>query len=194
MCQCPILCQPPGGKKHSVKMEKDLVDTVAVVMLAPNVQEGNPVAFSLKTLTPSEKMYANIEGELLVIAWGAQKFHTYVYGRRVFVETDHKPLDSIFRKPLNEAPPRLQRMLLKLTKYDLVVRYVPGKKQVISACLSRAPHSETKLFSEPEDVRGVNLVDELGLERSILKRFKDSSSADETSQSGYGVRFKRMTL
>ena len=60
---------------------------------------------------------------------GAQKFHTYVYGRKVIVETDHKPLESIFRKSLNDAPPRLQRMLLKLTKYDLDVRYVPGKQE-----------------------------------------------------------------
>ena len=30
-------------------------------------------------------------------------------------------------------------MLLKLTKYDLKVRYVPGKQQVLSDCLSRAP-------------------------------------------------------
>ena len=53
-------------------------------------------------MTPLEKMYANIERELLAIVWGAQKFHTYAYGRSVIVETDHKPLESIFRKPLNE--------------------------------------------------------------------------------------------
>ena len=68
--------------------------------------------------------------ELLAIVLGAQTFHTYVYGRRVIVETDHKPPESIFRKCLNDAPPTLQRMLLKLTKYDLDVRYVPGKQQV----------------------------------------------------------------
>ena len=105
-----------------------------------------------------------------------------MYGRRVVVETDHKPLESIFRKPLNEAPPRLQRMLLELTRYDLVVRYVPGKQQVISDCVSGAPLSESEPFSEPGDVIGVNLVEELGLESSTLKRFKDSSSADETSR------------
>ena len=71
-------------------------------------------------------------------------------------------------------------MLLKLTKYDLVVRYVPEKQQVISDCLSKEPLSETKPFGELEDVTGVNLVEELGLESSTLKRFKDSSRADET--------------
>ena len=119
------------------------------------MQDGKPVAFGSKTLTICERRYANIERELLAIVWGAQTFHTYVYGCRVIVETDHKPLGSIFRKPLNDAPPRLQRMLLKLTKYDLDVRYVPGKQQVISDCLSRAPISDTAPATEPEDVIGI---------------------------------------
>ena len=113
-------------------------------------------------------MYANIERELLATVWGVQKFHTYVYGHRVIVEADDKLLESIFLKPLNEAPPRLQRMLLKLTKYDFVVRYVPGKLQVISDCLSRGPLSETEPFSEPEDVVGTNFLEEIGLESSTL--------------------------
>ena len=59
-------------------------------------------------------------------------------------------------------------MLLKLTKYDFVVRYVLRKLQVISDCLSRVPLSETEPFSEPEDVVGTNLVEELELESSTL--------------------------
>ena len=73
-------------------------------------------------------------------------------------------------------------MLLKLTKYDLDVRYVPGKTQVISDCLSRAPLTDTEPVSEPGDVIGVNLIEGLGFERSTLKRFKDTSSTDETSR------------
>ena len=60
-------------------------------------------------------------------------------------------------------------MLLKLTKYDVVVRYAPGKQQVSSDCLSRAPLSEAEQFSEPKDVIGVNLVEELKLESSTLQ-------------------------
>ena len=91
-------------------------------------------------------MYANIERELLATVWGVQKFHTYVYRHRAIVETDDKLLESIF----------------------FVVRYFPGKLQVISDCLSRAPLSETEPFSEPEDVVGTNLVEELGLESITL--------------------------
>ena len=34
------------------------------------MQDGKPVVFSLKSLTAFEKMYANIERELLAIVWG----------------------------------------------------------------------------------------------------------------------------
>ena len=160
----PVLAYFDNSKETVLSVDASSTGLGAVIM-----QEGKPVAFSSKTLTPPEKMYANIERELLAIVWGAQKFHTYVYGRRVIVETDHKPLESIFRKPLNEALPRLQSMLLKLTRYDLVLSYVPGKQQVISDHLSRELLCETELFSEPKDVIGVNLVEDLGLESSTLQ-------------------------
>ena len=95
----------------------------------PGKHHGEPTAFILKTLLPCEQRYTNIERELLAILWGVQKFHTYVYRQKVLVETDHKPLEAIFRKPLNECPPQLQRMLLKLTKYDLEVNECPRKQE-----------------------------------------------------------------
>ena len=91
----------------------------------------------------------------------------------MIVETEHKPLESIFRRPLNDAPPKLQRMLLKLTKYDLDERCVPGKQQVLSDCLSRAALSDTEPATEPEDVIGINLIEDLGFDSSTLKRFKE---------------------
>lgn len=71
------------------------------------MQEGKPVAYGSRALANSEKHYANIERELLAIAWRVLKFHTYHYGPKVVVETDHKPLEAIFKKPLNEAPPSM---------------------------------------------------------------------------------------
>ena len=117
-----------------------------------------------------------------------------MYELRIIVETDHKPLEAIFKKPLNAAPPRLHRMLLKLSKYDLDVRYVPGEKQVISDCLSRAPFTETEPVSEPEDVIGVNLIEGLGLETSTLKIFKDTSSTNETLRVAFRKKCELMSF
>ena len=52
----------------------------------------------------------------------------------------------------------------------------------MSDCLSRAALSDTEPVSEPEDVIGINFVEELGFESSALKRFKETSSIDETSK------------
>lgn len=91
------------------------------------LQNGQPVAYASRALTDAETRYAQIEKELLAIVFACERFESYVYGRDVIrVETDHKPLEAIFTKPLNSAPKRLQRMLLRLQKYSLQVVYKKG--------------------------------------------------------------------
>ena len=60
--------------------------------------------------------------------FSVEKFNDFTFGRRTVVHTDHKPLESIFMKPLHRAPKRLQGMLIRLQKYDLVVQYERGGK------------------------------------------------------------------
>ena len=103
------------------------------------LQGGQPVAYASRALTPTEENYAQIEKELLAIVFACEKFDAYIYGRdSVRVQTDHKPLESIFRKELCVAPKRLQRMLLRLQKYDLDVTYLKGELMLIADTLSRA--------------------------------------------------------
>lgn len=77
------------------------------------LQDGHPVAYSSMALKETQKRYAQIEREMLAIVYGCEKFHHYIYGRNVTVETNHKPLVTIYNKPLHQATPRLQRMLMK---------------------------------------------------------------------------------
>ena len=58
------------------------------------------------------------------------------------VESDHKLLKSILHTPIHKTPPRIQRFIMFLQKYDFVVNYVPGKDLVCSDTLSRAPLKE----------------------------------------------------
>lgn len=81
-------------------------------------QEGKPLAFASRTLTETERRYAQIEKEMLAVSYGLTKFHHYTYGRDVMVITDHKPLVSIKKKPLAKAPRRLQNLLLKCQEYN----------------------------------------------------------------------------
>ena len=101
------------------------------------LQDDKPITLASKSLSEVESRYANIERELLGVVYGCERFHTYLYGRSFTVHTDHKPLESIHLKHLMSAPPRLQRMLLRLQPYNLTIKYKPGKEMYIADCLSR---------------------------------------------------------
>ena len=59
------------------------------------LQEDKPVAFASRALTKTEIAYSQIEKEQLAIVFAMERFHTYVYGRKCTVITDHKPLIAI---------------------------------------------------------------------------------------------------
>ena len=103
------------------------------------LQQGEPVAFAFKSLSETEQRYANIERELLAVVFACKRFKTYVLGRDFTVESDHKPLEMIALKNLVAAPPRLQRMLLRLQLFNCTIKYRPGKEMLLADALSRLP-------------------------------------------------------
>ena len=89
---------------------------------------GSPVAFTSRALTVPEKNYAQVEKELLSIVHACERFDQYLFGREVTVETDHKPLEAIIKKPLLTAPKRLKRMIMRLQNYQMKVVYKNGRR------------------------------------------------------------------
>lgn len=90
-----------------------------------------------------EQRYAQIEKEMLAIVFGMERSHQYVYGREVEVQSDRKPLETIITKPLSSGPARVQRLLMRLQKYQGKVLYKPGKEMHIADTLLRAYLPET---------------------------------------------------
>lgn len=160
------------------------------------MQEGQPVAFASRALTPTERNYAQIEKECLSIVFACQRFHHYLYGRdHVTVETDHKPLISIFSKPLLSAPKRLQSMLLTLQNYNLGVTYKPGPEMFISDTLSRATadcsgrgrvndrHDICLMQQEQEDLQYINQAEYLNVSDQRLEQIRRHTDTDDCLQS-----------
>ena len=67
---------------------------------------------------------------MLAAVFGAERFHTYVYGQSFTIESDHK------LKTLADTPALLQCMMLHLQGYDFTIHYCPGKEMVIPDTLS----------------------------------------------------------
>ncbi|KAK3801842.1 hypothetical protein RRG08_048429 [Elysia crispata] len=100
------------------------------------IQDGKPIAFPSKSMTDTESRYANIEPELLAVVFALERFHTYIYGKPVLVQSDHKPLENIQYKNLSKAPPRLQRMLLRIQPYSCTILYKAGKEMIFADYIS----------------------------------------------------------
>ena len=84
------------------------------------IQEDRPTAYASKALTPTQERYAQIEKELLAAVFRCIKFAEYIVGRDVTVESDHKPLEAIMKKPLHVAPLRLQRMWSNSSAFQIL--------------------------------------------------------------------------
>ena len=147
------ITQAPVLKYFDVSADVTVsVDASSEGLGACLLQGMQPVAYASRASNSAERNYAQIEKEMLAIKFGTKRFHQYIYGKQVSVETDHKPLESLFKKPLSKAPQRIQRMMLRVQHYDLKVNYVPGNQLLIADTLSRASQSESRLSADEFEV------------------------------------------
>ena len=100
------------------------------------LQNQRPVYFASRALTETQKGYVAIELESLVVTWAMEKFHHFLYGNEFVLETDQKPLEAILSRSLNQATPRLQRILIRTFPYHFQVRYIPGLTNHVADCLA----------------------------------------------------------
>jgi hypothetical protein len=147
------------------------------------LQEGRPIAYASRALTDAETRYAQIEKELLAIVFACEKFSQYIYGRETLVHSDHKPLESIFRKSISTTTPRLQRMLLRLLKYQLHIEYVPGKNMHVADTLSRAyltasPSASDRELSEEIEVTVHTVLHDAPISNRMLTVFRSAVQND----------------
>ena len=100
-------------------------------------QNCGPIECASRALIPTEQTYSQIEKKMLTVVFGCIRFHQYVYARSFTIFSDHLPLESIFKKPIFSATPRLQKMMIKIQPYDLNVEFRPGKFIPVADFLSR---------------------------------------------------------
>ena len=117
------------------------VDASEFGLGAALLQNGSPVAYSSSTLTQCEKdNFAQIEKECLAIVHAMMRWDQWLYGHNdILVESDHKPLETIFKRPISQAPKRLQKMMLRLQRYSFKVQHRKGSTMWLADTLSRAP-------------------------------------------------------
>ena len=124
------------------------------------LQEGRLISFMSKALTDTQSRYSNIEREILGVVTGVEHFHQYLFGRQFTLYTDHKPIENLVLKPLVDTSPRVQRLMLRLSQYNMNVQYKAGKHLLLSDCLSRLSDPATQEEGESLNLHVMSIESE----------------------------------
>ncbi|XP_039590611.1 uncharacterized protein K02A2.6-like [Polypterus senegalus] len=112
----------------------------------------SPISFASRTLSATERNYAQIDKEALAVIFGVKKFHQFLQGRQFTICTDHKPLLGLLHhsKPMPQLlSPRMLRWSLLLGAYNYQLCYRPGKELTTADALSRLPIANPVAHTPP---------------------------------------------
>jgi len=133
----PVLVMPQFDKQFKLMVDASDTGSGAVLMQEQSNGVEHPVAYYSKKFNKHEKNYSTIEKECLALIQALQHFEAYLNptSEPILVLTDHNPLVFIARMKCKNR--RILRWSLILQEYDLDIRHVAGKDNVMSDCLSR---------------------------------------------------------
>ncbi len=175
----PVLAFYDKTKRHIIQIDASLRG-LGVVLL----QEGQPVVYASRSLLPAEERYSNIERELLGVVFGLERFHNLICGGPIEIQTDHLPLVNIVSKQVCDVSPRLQRLLLRLHKYEVKMKYVKGLENVVADALSRVTPLPPKSGDvQPDDLIPLHtLTTGVPASESCLDRVREATAQDPVLQ------------
>ncbi|KAJ9520225.1 hypothetical protein QJQ45_030181, partial [Haematococcus lacustris] len=124
LCSAPALALPDFSKPFVVCTDASLVGTGGVLM-----QDGRPIAYTSKKMSPAETRYATGEQELLGIIRAVREWRCYLDGAvDVTILTDHNPLIYLQTQP--NLSRRQVRWMEELSRYKYEIKYIPGATNV----------------------------------------------------------------
>ncbi|KAL8091435.1 hypothetical protein AgCh_033886 [Apium graveolens] len=95
MTTTPVLTMPDFSKKFVIETDASHAGIGAVLM-----QEGHPIAYLSKALSPKHLGLSTTKKELLAILLAIQKWRTYILGQQFVIKTDHEALKHFMEQKL----------------------------------------------------------------------------------------------
>ena len=99
------------------------------------------------------------------------------------MRTDHKPLVSVWKKSIVCNSPRLLRLLLRLSQYDVNIECLKEKDNVVADALSRvSPQPRPNEGEDEEDFIPVHMLTErIPADSRRIGDFRPATAEDTTS-------------
>ncbi|XP_043242963.1 uncharacterized protein K02A2.6-like [Amphibalanus amphitrite] len=131
----------------------------ALMQVTPEGLE-RPVQYASRTLTPTERKYAQVEREAAAVSFGVRRFHQFLFGRPFTLVVDNRTLSRILN-PDRELPSlaaaRMQRYALQLAAYQYKIELRRTEDMRLADTMSRLSvpdEAENRLSAEEEAAYG----------------------------------------
>ena len=97
------------------------------------MQDGRPLVYTSKALSPSHQNKSTYDKEMLTIVRAATRWRPYLIGRRFQSKTDHKSLKYFLERKI--LSPEQQKWVTKLLGFDYEITYKRWKENVVADAL-----------------------------------------------------------
>ncbi|GJP62824.1 hypothetical protein CLOP_g19847, partial [Closterium sp. NIES-67] len=139
----PVLVLPDPSKPYEVVTDASTVGIGAVLL-----QEGRPVAFESRKVSPAEQRYTTSKQELLAVVHALRTWRCYLEGVEFVVTTDHCP--NTYFSTQATLTRRQARWAELLSGFTFDIRYRAGSTNMADP-LSRQPIGAATGLDETED-------------------------------------------
>ena len=133
----PVLLAPDFDKCFKLAVDASDVGIGALLLQEDDNGIDHPVCYFSKKFNKHQKNYSTIEKECLALILAIQQFEVYLTSSTspIVVLSDHNPLSFLYK--LKNKNQRLLRWSLLLQEFNLDIRHIKGKDNIIPDALSR---------------------------------------------------------
>ena len=173
---------------HYAKDKDNMVTTNASktglgITLWQKQDDGNikPIAYGSRYLNDTEKNYSIGELELLAVVWGLEKFRFHLYGKKVYLYTDHQALEPLIKRNRcnKQYSARLTRWLDQLAHFDIAIQHIAGSNLKFTDYLGRNPVEGATPEDNDDEEYAINILSE----QAKLNAKYEQLSADQSDTS-----------
>ena len=144
LTEAPVLAWPREDIPFELYCDSsDLA--LGFVLLQRHNNIPKPVYYGSKCLNESQLHWPSFVKEMYAVYTAVKRLHYYLYGKKFQLFTDCQGI-TYERTLWKGTSTALQRWCIELSQYDFDIKYIKGKNNVVSDCLSRLPSKSCQLY------------------------------------------------
>lgn len=154
------------------------------------------ISFASKSLTPTERSYAQNQREALAAVWAVEHFSYFLLGRPFTLRTDASGIAFIFnrtREDTKRALTRADGWALRLSPYSYTVEYIKGQDNIADPS-SRLYQGHDEAFNEEFSPWEVASLEANTVSFLTVDEIREYTAKDETLQQVRQRNLKKMYI